>query len=164
MSFAIGTTSFREHEASSEVADSLGAGFPKGKLLVSSYAPGVGVDTPIVAIANARLRQEVELLAPMAVLAVGNPVCTLAPDDPLMMLARVVIAFAHGAFLGLGGVVARSLGPHHQRTRSGALTFAGLTLANVLGVPFGTAPGQAHGWRVAFLAVLGIGLAAAARA
>ncbi|RYX99177.1 MAG: MFS transporter, partial [Bradyrhizobiaceae bacterium] len=82
------------------------------------------------------------------------------PDYNLLMVARVVTAFAHGAFFGIGAVVASNLVPREQRAQAISLMFAGLTLANVLGVPFGTALGQAAGWRMAFWAVVVIGIVA----
>lgn len=78
------------------------------------------------------------------------------------MGARVVTALAHGAFFGIGSVVATQVVPRHQRAQAIALMFAGLTLANVLGVPFGTILGQALGWRATFWAVTGIGILAVA--
>jgi DHA1 family inner membrane transport protein len=76
------------------------------------------------------------------------------------MAARIVTALAHGAFFGIGSVVATQVVPRHQRAQAIALMFTGLTLANVLGVPLGTLLGQAAGWRAAFWAVTAIGVAA----
>ncbi|KQT77772.1 MFS transporter [Methylobacterium sp. Leaf466] len=161
-SFAIGTTEFVIMGLLPEVAESFAVSVPLAGLLVSGYALGVAVGAPIVAIATARLPRKTALLALMAIFLVGNLGCALAPSYGLLMLARVVTAFAHGAFFGIGAVVASNLVPRHQRTQAVALMFTGLTLANVLGVPFGTALGQAMGWRSTFWAVFGIGLAAAA--
>lgn len=161
-SFAIGTTEFVIMGLLPEVADSFSVGVPQAGLLVSGYALGVAVGAPIVAIATARLPRKTALLALMAVFLVGNLACATAPTYALLMAARVVTAFAHGAFFGIGAVVASSLVPHDRRTQAVALMFTGLTLANVLGVPFGTALGQVAGWRATFFAVFGIGLAAAA--
>lgn len=161
-SFAIGTTESVIMGLLPEVAESFAVSVPQAGLLVSGYAMGVAVGAPIVAIATARLPRKTALLALMAIFLVGNLGCALAPSYGLLMLARVVTAFAHGAFFGIGAVVATRLVPHHQRIQAVALMFTGLTLANVLGVPFGTALGQAMGWRSTFYAVFGIGLAAAA--
>ncbi|KQP51296.1 MFS transporter [Methylobacterium sp. Leaf108] len=161
-SFAIGTTEFVIMGLLPEVAESFAVSVPQAGLLVSGYALGVAVGAPIVAIATARLPRKTALLALMAIFLVGNLGCAVAPTYGLLMLARVVTAFAHGAFFGIGAVVASNLVPRHQRTQAVALMFTGLTLANVLGVPFGTALGQAMGWRSTFWAVFGIGLAAAA--
>ena len=161
-SFGIGTTEFVIMGLLPEVADSFGVSVPRAGLLVSGYALGVAVGAPIVAIATARLPRKAALLVLMAVFLVGNLGCALAPSYDLLMLARVVTAFAHGAFFGIGAVVAATLVPREQRTQAVALMFAGLTLANVLGVPFGTALGQVAGWRATFWAVVVLGLAAAA--
>jgi DHA1 family inner membrane transport protein len=121
---------------------------------------GVVVGAPIVAIATAGLPRKTALLALMAVFIIGNLGCALAPDYWTLMAARIVTAFSHGAFFGIGAVVARDLVPREARAQAVSLMFAGLTLANVLGVPFGTALGQAAGWRAAFWAVVAIGLIA----
>ncbi|MEH2477208.1 DHA1 family inner membrane transport protein [Nitrobacteraceae bacterium AZCC 2146] len=144
-----------------DVARSLAVTIPQAGYLVSGYAMGVVVGAPLVAIATAGLPRKTALLALMAVFIVGNLGCALAPDYRLLMAARVLTAFAHGAFFGIGAVVARDLVPREQRTQAVSLMFSGLTLANVLGVPFGTALGQAAGWRAAFWAVVAIGLIAA---
>jgi len=143
-----------------DVARSFAVTIPQAGYLVSGYAMGVVVGAPIVAIATAGLPRKTALLALMAVFIIGNLGCALAPTYWTLMAARVVTAFAHGAFFGIGAVVARDLVPREQRTQAVSLMFSGLTLANVLGVPFGTALGQAAGWRAAFWAVVAIGLLA----
>jgi DHA1 family inner membrane transport protein len=159
-SFGIGTTEFVIMGLLPDVARSLAVTIPQAGYLVSGYAMGVVVGAPLVAIATAGLPRKTALLALMAVFIVGNLGCALAPDYWLLMAARVLTAFAHGAFFGIGAVVARDLVPREQRTQAVSLMFSGLTLANVLGVPFGTALGQAAGWRAAFWAVVAIGLIA----
>jgi DHA1 family inner membrane transport protein len=146
-----------------DVARSLAVTIPQAGYLVSGYAMGVVVGAPLVAIATAGLPRKTALLALMTVFIVGNLGCALAPDYWLLMAARVLTAFAHGAFFGIGAVVARDLVPREQRTQAVSLMFSGLTLANVLGVPFGTALGQAAGWRAAFWAVVAIGFRALGR-
>ena len=91
---------------------------------------------------------------------VGNLFCAIAPNYWMLMIARVVTAFGHGAFFGIGSVVAANLVPRHKRASAIALMFAGLTLANILGVPAGTALGEIYGWRATFYAVVAIGIAA----
>jgi DHA1 family inner membrane transport protein len=94
----------------------------------------------------------------MAVFIVGNVLCAVAGNYSLLMIARVVTSFAHGSFFGIGAVVAASLVPQEKRASAIALMFTGLTLANVLGVPFGTFIGQEFGWRMAFWIVAGLGV------
>jgi DHA1 family inner membrane transport protein len=159
-SFEIGTTEFVIMGLLPEVAQSFGVTIPQAGYLVSGYAMGVVVGAPIVAIATAGLPRKTALLALMGVFLVGNLGCAVAPSYGLLMAARILTAFAHGAFFGIGAVVARDLVPREKRTQAVSLMFAGLTLANVLGVPLGTALGQAAGWRATFWAVVVIGLAA----
>ena len=159
-SFGIGTTEFVIMGLLPEVAQSFGVTIPQAGYLVSGYAMGVVVGAPIVAIATAGLPRKTALLALMGVFLVGNLGCAVAPSYGLLMAARILTAFAHGAFFGIGAVVARDLVPREKRTQAVSLMFAGLTLANVLGVPLGTALGQAAGWRATFWAVVAIGLAA----
>lgn len=160
-SFGIGTTEFIIMGLLPEVAKSFGVNIPQAGYLVSGYALGVVVGAPLVGMATAKLPRKTALLGLIAIFIVGNLGCALAPSYFLLLAARIVTAFAHGAFFGIGAVVARDLAPREKRTQAVALMFAGLTLANVLGVPFGTALGQAMGWRMAFAAVVGIGLLAA---
>jgi MFS transporter, DHA1 family, inner membrane transport protein len=159
-SFGIGTTEFVIMGLLPEVARDFGVSIPQAGYLVTGYAMGVVIGAPIVAIATARLPRKTALLALMGVFIIGNLGCALAPTYALLMAARILTAFAHGAFFGIGAVVARDLVPSERRTRAVALMFAGLTLANVLGVPLGTALGQAAGWRSTFWAVAAIGIVA----
>ncbi|MEE7459376.1 MFS transporter [Methylorubrum populi] len=161
-SFGIGTTEFVIMGLLPEVARDFDVTIPQAGHLVSGYAMGVVIGAPLVAMATAPLPRKTALLALMAVFVLGNLACALAPDYWLLMAARVATAFAHGAFFGIGAIVARNLVPWEKRTQAVSLMFAGLTLANVLGVPLGTALGQAMGWRATFWAVVGIGLAAGA--
>lgn len=159
--FGIGTTEFVIMGLLPEVAHDLGVTIPQAGLLVSGYAIGVTIGAPIVAIATARLKRHVALLSLMGIFILGNLMCALAPSYWPLMIARIVTAFCHGAFFGVGAVVAADLSPPGRKAQAIAMMFAGLTLANVLGVPFGTALGQALGWRSTFWAVVGIGLLAA---
>ena len=158
--FGIGTTEFVIMGLLPNVAQDFSVTVPQAGYLVSGYAMGVVVGAPLVAMATARLPRKIALLGLMGVFLVGNLGCALAPSYALLLLARVVTAFAHGAFFGIGAVVARDLVTPDRRNRAVALMFSGLTLANVLGVPLGTALGQAAGWRMTFLAVVGIGVLA----
>ena len=160
--FGIGTTEFVIMGLLPEVAQSLSVSIPRAGLLVTGYAMAVTIGSPIVAIATVRLPRRATLLGLMGVFILGNTLCAMAPGYWTLMGARVVTALAHGAFFGIGSVVATQVVPRHQRAQAIALMFTGLTLANVLGVPLGTLLGQAAGWRAAFWAVVAIGITAAA--
>jgi DHA1 family inner membrane transport protein len=160
-SFGIGTTEFVIMGLLPDLARDLDVSIAGAGMLVTGYALGVTFGAPLVAVATARLPRKAALLGLMGVFVVGNMACALAPGYAVLMLARVLTALCHGAFFGIGSVVAANLVPSHQRSRAIALLFSGLTLANVIGVPFGTALGQAFGWRSAFWAIVPIGLLAA---
>ena len=159
-SFGIGTTEFVIMGLLPEVATDLGVSIPAAGLLVTGYALGVVIGAPIVAIITNSLPRKGTLMGLASVFVLGNLLCAIAPDYWFLMGARVVTAFCHGAFFGIGAVVAANLVPPRQRASAIALMFAGLTLANVLGVPLGTALGQAAGWRSTFWAVVVIGILA----
>ncbi|BAU76342.1 MFS transporter [Metapseudomonas furukawaii] len=158
--FAIGTTEFVIMGLLPEVAADLGVSIPGAGWLVTGYALGVAVGAPFMAMATAKLPRKGALLVLMGVFILGNLLCAIAANYGLLMLARVVTALCHGAFFGIGSVVAASLVPANRKASAVALMFTGLTLANVLGVPLGTALGQAAGWRSTFWAVTLIGVLA----
>ena len=159
-SFGIGTTEFVIMGLLPNVAADLGVSIPSAGMLVSGYALGVVVGAPILAVLTSRMPRKAALLALMAVFIIGNALCAIAPDYATLMAARVVTAFCHGTFFGIGSVVAAGLVPPSQRASAVALMFAGLTLANVLGVPLGTALGQYAGWRSTFWGVVAISVLA----
>lgn len=159
-SFGIGTTEFVIMGLLPDVARDLGVSIPQAGMLVSGYALAVTLGAPILAVLTAGLPRKTTLLALMGIFVVGNLLCAVAPGYGTLMAARVVTAFAHGTFFGVAAVVAADLVPRNQRARAISLVFAGLTLATVLGVPAGTALGQALGWRATFWAVVGIGVVA----
>jgi len=160
-SFGIGTTEFVIMGLLPDVAADLGVTIPTAGLLVTGYALSVAFGSPFLAVATARMNRRKALLVLTAVFILGNILCALAPSYWLLMGARIVTALCHGAFFGLGSVVAASLVPPQKKAQAIAMMFAGLTVANILGVPFGTGLGQALGWRATFWAVAVIGAAAA---
>ena len=160
--FGIGTSEFIIMGLLPNLADSFRVSIPKAGALVTGYALSVTLGSPLVAMATARLERKQALLLLMGVFTLGNFACAAAPTYNLLFLARVLTALCHGAFFGIGSVVAANLVPRNQRAQAIALMFSGLTLANVLGVPAGTALGQALGWRASFWAIVPIGLIAAA--
>jgi DHA1 family inner membrane transport protein len=159
--FAIGTTEFVIMGLLPEVAPDLKVSIPSAGMLVSGYALGVAVGAPLLAAFTAKMERKHALLLLMGLFILGNALCAIAPNYDVLMVARVVAAFCHGSFFGIGAVVAAHLVPANQRARAIALMFAGLTLANVLGVPFGTFLGQWAGWRSTFWAVTALGVIAA---
>lgn len=160
--FGIGTTEFVIMGLLPQVGADLDVSLSSAGLLVTGYALGVTLGAPPVSIITSGLPRKTLLLSLMVIFTVGNLACALAPNYAALMAARVLTSLAHGAFFGVGSVVATSLVRPDKQASAIALMFTGLTLANVLGVPFGTWLGQAWGWRATFWAVTVVGLAALA--
>jgi DHA1 family inner membrane transport protein len=159
--FGIGTTEFVVMGLLPDVARDLGVNIPRAGLLVSGYALGVTIGAPIMALLLDRLDRRRALLLLIGMFILGNLLCALAPSYGLLMAARILTALCHAAFIGLGAVVAAAVVPPHRGAEAIAVMFAGMTIANVLGVPLGTLIGQGIGWRATFWAVTGLGLVAA---
>ena len=160
--FGIGTSEFIIVGLLPNLATSFGVTIPQAGRLVTAYALSVTVGSPFVALLVSRLNRKTALLLLLGVFVAGNAACAAAPSYALLMAARVLTALCHGAFFGIASIVAASVVPYERRTQAITVMFSGLTLANVMGVPAGTALGQAFGWRAAFVALLPIGLLAAA--
>ena len=156
--FGIGTTEFVIVGLLPQVAGDLGVSIPSAGLLVSGYALSVVVGAPLITAGGSRLPRKQLLAGLMGLFVLGNLVCAVADDYALLMVGRVVAALCHGAFFGVGSVVAAGLVPPDRRARAIAMMFTGLTAANVLGVPAGTALGQEFGWRSTFWAVTALGV------
>ncbi|MFL5160141.1 MAG: MFS transporter, partial [Microvirga sp.] len=150
--FGIGVTEFVIMGLLLQVSADLGVSISAAGLLISGYALGVVVGAPLLTTLTGRWSRKTVLLALMVVFTLGNLACAVAPDYATLMAARVLTAFAHGTFFGVGSVVATSLVPADKKASAIAIMFTGLTVANILGVPFGTWLGQAYGWRATFWA------------
>ncbi|MGO4669039.1 MFS transporter [Bosea sp. 2RAB26] len=160
--FGIGVTEFVIMGLLIEVSADLGVSIASAGLLISGYALGVVVGAPLMTAFTARWPRKTVLLALMVIFTLGNAACALAPDYGLLMAARILTAFAHGTFFGVGSVVATGLVPQERKASAIAIMFTGLTIANILGVPFGTWLGQQLGWRATFWAVTLVGIVALA--
>jgi len=158
--FGIGVTEFVIMGLLLEVGADLGVSVATAGLLISGYALGVVVGAPLLTSLTARWPQKTTLLVLMAIFTLGNIACAIAPSYETLMAARVLTSLAHGTFFGVGSVVATSLVAPDRRASAIAVMFTGLTVANILGVPFGTWLGQLTSWRTTFWAVAAIGVVA----
>lgn len=158
--FGIGTTEFIIMGLLLQVAADMHVSVPVAGLLISGYALGVFVGAPVLTLATRRMPRKTVLLALMAIFTIGNAACALAPNYELLMAARVLTSLAHGTFFGVGSVVATSLVAEDKRASAISTMFIGLTVATLLGVPFGAWFGLMLGWRAAFWAVTVIGVVA----
>ncbi|MFE2727024.1 MFS transporter [Kitasatospora sp. NPDC059327] len=155
--FGIGTTEFVIMGLLPEVAGDFSVSIPSAGLLISGYALGVVIGGPLLTVLGTRIPRKGMLLMLMGLFIAGNLVSAVAPAFGLLLVGRVLAAFAHGAFFGIGSVVAADLVAPHKRAGAIALMFTGLTAANVLGVPMGTLLGQHFGWRSTFFVVAVLG-------
>ncbi|MGA5405692.1 MFS transporter [Streptomyces lavendulocolor] len=160
--FGIGTTEFVMMGLLPDVADDLHTSVPTAGYLVSAYAIGVVVGAPLLTALGSRVPRRRMLLLLMGVFTVGNLASALAPGFGTLVAARVLAGLPHGAFFGVGAVVAARLVREGRQARAVATMFLGLTVANVVGVPAATLLGQHLGWRATFLVVTAIGLVAMA--
>ena len=160
--FGIGTTEFVMMGLLPEVANDLNISIPTAGHLVSAYALGVVIGAPLLAAVTARMPRRAVLIGLMALFVAGNALSAFAPDYHWLVAARFLSGLPHGAFFGVGAVVATNMVAPERKARSVSLMFLGLTMANVAGVPVATLMGQHLGWRATFLGVSTIGLAAMA--
>lgn len=156
--FAIGTAEFVIAGLLPDVARDLSVSIPAAGQLVTAYAAGVVLGAPTLAVATARMERKSVILAMLVIFIVGNLLSALATNYATLMAARVVAALAHGSLFGVGVVVATALAPEGRRGSAVALLFSGLTIANLVGVPFGTFIGQIAGWRATFAAITALGV------
>ncbi|MGW2058600.1 MFS transporter [Streptomyces sp. NPDC001840] len=156
--FGIGTTEFVIMGLLPEVAGEYGVTIPTAGLLVTGYALGVVLGAPLMTALGTRIPRKRMLMLLMGLFVAGNVLSALAPTFGVMLTGRVVASLAHGAFFGIGSVVAAGLVAPEKKAGAIAMMFTGLTVANVVGVPLGTFIGQNTGWRATFLVVAGLGV------
>ncbi|MET7731401.1 MFS transporter [Streptomyces sp. NPDC005402] len=160
--FGIGLTEFLIAGLLPQVASSFAVSEAAAGRLISGYALSVAVGAIVLTAATARLPRKHVLVGLVVLFVLGNLLSAIAPSYSVMLLGRIVAALCHGSFFGIGSLVARSLVAPERKSRAVAVMFAGLTVANVLGVPFGALVGERWGWRAAFWAVTAVGLLALA--
>ena len=158
--FGIGLTEFVIMGLLPEVATDFAVTEATAGWLISGYALSVVVGALGLTAVTTRLPRKAVLLGLVVLFIAGNALTALAPDYTTAMIGRIVAALCHGAFFGIGSVVAADLVAPEKKARAIAIMFTGLTAANVFGVPFGTFVGQQFGWRATFWAIAAIGVVA----
>ncbi|MER5352251.1 MFS transporter [Kitasatospora sp. NPDC002551] len=156
--FGIGTTEFVIMGLLPEIAADYGVSIPTAGLLVTGYALGVVLGAPLLTVLGTKVSRKRMLMLLMGLFVLGNLVSALAPSFGMMLTGRVVASLAHGAFFGIGSVVAADLVAPDKKAGAIATMFTGLTVANIVGVPLGTSIGQAVGWRTTFAGVAALGV------
>ncbi|MFG2645584.1 MFS transporter [Streptomyces sp. NPDC048370] len=156
--FGIGTTEFVIMGVLPQVAGDFGVSIPTAGWLVTGYALGVVFGAPLLTVLGTKVSRKKMLLFLMGLFVVGNLISAVAPSFGMMLVGRIVASLAHGAFFGIGSVVAADLVAPEKKASAISLMFMGLTVANIVGVPLGTYIGQAAGWRVTFAIVAALGV------
>lgn len=159
--FCIGMTEFMMMGVLPDVAGSLGVSIPAAGHLISAYALGVVIGAPLIVGLAGHFPPKKVLIALMLGFAVFNTLFALAPNYEWLVLARLFAGLPHGAFFGMGAVVASRLAEPGREARAVSVMFAGLTLANIVGVPLGTYIGHNLSWRLSFLIIAFVALLAA---
>lgn len=154
--FSIGTTEFMTMGLLPDVADTIGHSVASTGNMITAYAFGVVVGTPIIAGLVAHLpRREIAIVMVLC-LAAGNALTAMMSSYPTMLLARFIAGLPHGAYFGVASLLAASLVEPERRGRAVSRVMLGLSFAQVLGVPLSTWLGQQLGWRVAYWLVAGL--------
>lgn len=156
--FSLGTTEFMIAGLLPELAGAFDVSVPDAGLLISLFAVGVVVGAPTMTVLTSRVPRKLTLVTLLVIFIVGEILAAAAPGYGVLMVARVVTAVAHGAFFGIGAVVAADLVGPEKRARAIGIMFGGLTIATVAGVPMGAFIGQHLGWRATFWAVAVLGV------
>ncbi|KQQ81638.1 MFS transporter [Arthrobacter sp. Leaf137] len=154
----IGVTEFTMMGLLKEVEQGLAISTPEAGHLISAYALGVVVGAPLLAAVGARLPRKQLALGLLLFFTVANLASFVAPDYGTMLVSRFAAGLPHGAFFGVAAVIAASLVPPTRRGWAISMVMAGLSISNVVGVPFATWLGQTYGWRLLFVLVGFIGL------
>lgn len=158
--FGIGTTEFSPMGLLPVIAQGVDVSIPAAGMLISAYAIGVMVGAPLMTLLLSHRGRPNALVFLMAIFTLGNVLSALSPDYTTLMLSRIITSLNHGAFFGLGSVVAASVVAKEKQASAVATMFMGLTIANIGGVPAATWLGGAIGWRMSFLATAGLGIIA----
>ena len=163
--FGIGVTEFAPMGLLPVIATDLGVSIPTAGLLISAYALGVMLGAPLMTLTTGRVPRRALLIGLAAIFTIGNLLSAISTDYSMLLIARVITSLNHGAFFGVGSIVAASLVAPNRQAGAVAAMFMGLTIANVVGVPLATWAGDALGWRASFwgIAAIGVGVMAALR-
>ena len=156
--FAIGTTEFSPMGLLPNIAHDLGVSIPRAGMLITGYALGVMLGAPIMTLWFGGFARRNALILLMAIFTIGNLIAAFSPNYMSLMGARLLTSLNHGAFFGIGSVVAASVVPANKQASAVATMFMGLTIANIGGVPLATWVGQIFGWRLSFLAISVLGV------
>ncbi len=156
--FGIGVTEFAPMGLLPVIAGDLHVSIPAAGLLISAYALGVMIGAPLMTLTTGRIPRRTLLIGLAGIFTAGNVLAAVSDGYGMLMAARIITSLNHGAFFGVGSIVAASLVPADRRAAAVAAMFMGLTIANVVGVPLATWAGDQLGWRASFWGIAGLGI------
>lgn len=159
--FGIGLTEFVIAGILPQIAQDFGVEIPTAGLMATTYALGVFIGAPILTVLGAKVPRKRMLLGLAIIFTLGNALTALAPTLPIALAGRIITAFNHGTFFGIGSIIAASLVAKDRQASAIAFMFSGLTMANLFGVPAGTWLAQVYDWRLVFWLIAAIGLVTA---
>ena len=155
--FAIGMTEFVIMGLLPNIARDFDVTVSQAGQLITGYALGVAIGGPILVMLTIKWNRKYLLLVLMGIFILGNIAASLSPTYGFMMTSRIITSLAHGSFFGIGSILAASMVKPAYKASARALMFMGLSLSNILGVPFGTLIGQNFGWPMTFIIISIIG-------
>lgn len=156
--FGIGVTEFAPMGLLPIIAADLGVSIPSAGLLISAYALGVMLGAPLMTLTTGRVPRRKLLIALAGIFTAGNLLAAVSDSYGMLLAARLLTSLNHGAFFGVGSIVAAGLVPPQRQAGAVAAMFMGLTIANVVGVPLAAWAGEHLGWRAAFWCIAALGL------
>lgn len=156
--FGIGVTEFAPMGLLPVIARDLHVSIPAAGLLISAYALGVMLGAPLMTLTTGRVPRRTLLILLAGIFTAGNLLAAISSGYGMLLAARLITSLNHGAFFGVGSIVAASLVPPERRAGAVAAMFMGLTIANVVGVPLSTWAGEQLGWRASFWGIAALGL------
>lgn len=160
VSFVMSTSSLIVAGLLPQISDSLGVSVSSAGLLITVYALGMGIGAPVMSLATLRLPHRSAMIAALLVFAAGHILGALSSNLALALVGRFAAALGNGTFWVMGAVVATTAAGPAARTRAMSVMVGGMTLANAVGVPLGTAAGQLVGWQALFWTLALLSLAA----
>ncbi|USI73541.1 MFS transporter [Sphingomonas morindae] len=154
----IGVTEFAPMGLLPAIANDLHVSIPTAGLLISAYATGVMIGAPLTTLSTGRMARRTLLILLAGIFTAGNLLAAISSSYAMLLAARLLTSLSHGAFFGVGSVVAASLVPAERRASAVAAMFMGLTIANIGGVPLATWAAEHVGWRAAFWGISAVGV------
>ncbi|WP_242693348.1 MFS transporter [Sabulibacter ruber] len=159
--FSIGMTEFLMMGILPDMSKAVNITIPEAGHLISIYALGVVIGAPLMVGITSNMPPKKVLIGLMLMVCVFNGLFGVAGNYPLLMATRFMAGLPHGAFFGIGAVVASKLAEPGREARAVSVMFAGLTVANIIGVPLGTYIGHHYSWRYSFGLIAVVALLAA---